>query len=53
LIPFTTIEEALAGIDEINGDYALHARSARDLAEEHLDSDKVLTQLLQQVGASQ
>jgi hypothetical protein len=53
LIPFTTSEEALDGIEEINGDYKLHARSARELAEEHLDSDKVLTRLLQQVSASQ
>ena len=52
LIPFTTAEEVLAGIEEINADYELHARVARDIAEEHLDSDEVLTRLLQQVGAS-
>jgi hypothetical protein len=52
LIPFTTVEEALEGIDEINGRYALHSRAAREIAEEHLDSDKVLKRLLQKVGAS-
>jgi hypothetical protein len=52
LIPFTTIEEALDGIDEINGRYALHSRAAREIAEVYLDSDKVLTRLLENVDAS-
>lgn len=52
LIPFTTTGEALDGIEEINGRYAFHSRAAREIAEEHLDSDKVLTRLLQKVGAS-
>ncbi len=52
MISFATIDEALAGIEEINGDYQRHARAARVIAEEHLDSDKVLTRLLQQVDAA-
>ena len=52
LIPFTTIEEALEGIDEINGRYALHSRAAHEIAEVYLDSDRVLTRLLENVGAS-
>jgi hypothetical protein len=52
LISFATLDEALAGIEEINSDYERHARAARVIAEEHLDSDKVLTRLLQQVGAA-
>jgi hypothetical protein len=52
LISFTTPDEALAGIEEITGDYQRHARAARVIAEEHLDSNKVLTRLLQQVDAA-
>jgi hypothetical protein len=52
LISFATLDEALAGIEEINSDYERHARAARVIAGEHLDSDKVLTRLLQQVGAA-
>jgi len=50
LFTFETVEEVLADIEELNSDYQQHARAARYVAEEHFDSDKVLTQLLQRVG---
>jgi hypothetical protein len=46
LIAFRTLEEALAGIEEISGDYERHASAARGIAEEHFDSDRVLASLL-------
>jgi glycosyltransferase involved in cell wall biosynthesis len=46
LLIFSTLEEALAGVEEICRNYHRHARAARALAEEYFDSDKVLTRLL-------
>ena len=47
IIPFNTLEEALAGIEEINSHYELHCRAARAIVEEYFDSSKVLSRLLQ------
>ncbi len=47
VIPFTTPEEALGGIDEINSDYEFHCRAARAIAEEYFDSRKVLSHLIE------
>ncbi len=41
------MEEAVAGIESINRDYETHCRAARRLAEEYLDSRKILTQMLE------
>jgi hypothetical protein len=51
LFAFDSIEEVLTSIEALNRDYQRHAHAARALAEEHFDSDKVLTRLLQNVGA--
>ena len=48
LFAFQNMDDALAGIEAMNGDYARHARAARALAEEHFDSDKVLPRLLEE-----
>jgi hypothetical protein len=50
LLTFTSLEEALAGIERINGEYLDHCRAARAIAEEHVDSGKVLTKMLRQMG---
>ena len=50
LLTFTTMPEAVAGIEEINRDYARHCRAARELAEAYFDSDRVLTRMLGQIG---
>jgi hypothetical protein len=52
LFAFETIEDVLAALDELRRDYPRHARTARALAEEHCDSDKVLTRLLEKIGGS-
>ena len=51
LFSFETKEDVLAGIDAINRNYARHSRAARAVAEEYFDSDKVLSRLLESVGA--
>jgi hypothetical protein len=50
LIAFRTLDEAVAGVQAIVSDYQRHSRAARALAEEYFDSDKVLGQLLEEVG---
>jgi hypothetical protein len=52
LLRFETAEEVLEGIGSITADYDRHAAAARHLAEDHFDSDKVLSRLLSQVGAT-
>ena len=47
LLAFRTLEEAAAGAQAIVGDYERHAAAARAIAEEHFDSDKVLSALLE------
>jgi hypothetical protein len=46
LFPFSTEEDVLHSIDQLNSDYALHARSARELAHTYFHSDTVLSQLI-------
>ena len=46
LVPFRTVEEAVAGAASIADDYAGHARAARALAEAYFDSDAVLERFL-------
>lgn len=50
LLTFHTMHEALAGIEDINGDYRGHCRAAREIAETYFDSDRVLTNILTHVG---
>jgi hypothetical protein len=52
LLTFTNLDEAAAGIEAINSDYERHARRAREIAVEHFDSDKVLAQLLTDLGVN-
>ena len=46
LIAFRTLDEAVAGIEEINRHYEGHCRAARDFAVEYLDYRKVLPAML-------
>ena len=41
------MDEAIAGIDRINGDYERHARRAVEIAREHFDARVVLPALLE------
>jgi len=50
LLTFRTVEEAVAGIEAINGDYPAHSLAARRIAEERFNSDVVLGHVLERVG---
>lgn len=50
LVPFRTLKDAAAGVEKIAADYEKHCDAARQLAEEYFDSDKVLNQLINEVG---
>jgi hypothetical protein len=50
LFAFTTMDEVLAAIDAVNGDYAGHCRAAREIAEEYLDAPRVAARLLADTG---
>jgi hypothetical protein len=47
IIPFSTSEEALAGIQEINSRYEFHCRAARALVREYFDAYKILSRLVE------
>ncbi|HSR66657.1 MAG TPA: glycosyltransferase [Acidobacteriota bacterium] len=46
LLAFSTMEELLQALDQVNRFYPRHAQAARALAESHFNSDKVLPRLL-------
>ncbi len=52
LLAFTTVGEAIAGVERIYGDYPRHCRRAREIAEEFFDSRKVLARFLEIAGIS-
>ena len=52
LIAFSTLEEAVVAIADINDHYAEHQRAARALAEQYFESKKVCADLLTQAGLS-
>jgi hypothetical protein len=46
LLAFDAIEGAADALTRVESDPASHSRAARDIAEEHFDSARVLTSLL-------
>jgi hypothetical protein len=50
LVAFRTLDEAVVGAELIANDYDRHCHAARSLAEAYFDSDKVLGQLVDEVG---
>jgi hypothetical protein len=46
-LTFSNLDEAIAGVERINGDYESHCRSARRLAETRFATDRVLPPLLE------
>ena len=47
LLAFKKMDEAIAAIEEINGNYEQHCRWAREIAEEYFDYKKILPNLLE------
>jgi glycosyltransferase involved in cell wall biosynthesis len=50
LFAYSTISEAVAAIDQINGDYRRHCLGARAIAEEYFEASKVASRLLADLG---
>jgi hypothetical protein len=50
LFAFTTVEEAVSAIDEINSDYARHCTAARAIAEEFFEARGVASRFLDEIG---
>jgi hypothetical protein len=52
LLCFSTIDEAVEGVEAIKADYRRHAQAAREIAEEFFDAKHVLRRLLVTVGVT-
>ncbi len=52
VIPFSTVEEARAAIEQVEADPERHSRRAREIAVEFFASDRVLKRLIEQASAS-
>jgi glycosyltransferase involved in cell wall biosynthesis len=50
LIAYSTAEDVIAAIEELDRDYERHRAAARQVAAEHLDSDRVLGSLLERLS---
>ena len=48
LLAFSTVEQAVASIQEIEANYQRHARAAREIAAEYFDASRVLTDLVEE-----
>jgi hypothetical protein len=51
MLVFTTLEQATRQAERIAADYAVHSAAARQIAEEFFDSDRVLGDMVEQMGA--
>jgi GT2 family glycosyltransferase len=52
LLGFDSLEAAVEGVAEIDGDYSRHARAARQVAREHFSHEVVLGAMLEQLGVA-
>src|SRR5438132_12803699 len=43
---FTSLDEATEGLEEVNANYERHCRAARNIAETHFDSTRILESVL-------
>ena len=50
LFAFTTLDDIVAALQAINGDYQGHSRAALQIATEYFDAEKVLRRLCDQAG---
>lgn len=51
VLPFSTRDEALAGIEEVNARYVVHCQMAREVANEYFDARKLLDRLITEAFA--
>jgi hypothetical protein len=52
LLTFRTPDQAVAGVERVLEDHDAHAKAARAVAEEYLDSDRVLAGFVEEIGIS-
>jgi hypothetical protein len=50
LFAFSTLDEAVQAVEDVNADYAAHTRAAREVAEEYFAAERVLGRLLEHMG---
>jgi hypothetical protein len=50
LLPFSTLDEAVAAFEDVESDYARHAEAAQQIASEHLRAESVLASLLERIA---
>ena len=50
LFGFSTMEEILAALEEIDADYPRHCRAAKEIARNYFNYDVVLRRLLEDIG---
>jgi hypothetical protein len=50
LLAFSSLDEAVAGVEAIDAAYERHSRAAREIAVEHFAADRVLPLLLERLG---
>ncbi|MFL6539761.1 MAG: glycosyltransferase [Chthoniobacterales bacterium] len=50
LFAFSTMEEVVSAIREINSDYRRHSRRAAEIAREYFDAEMILSKLLREAG---
>jgi hypothetical protein len=50
LFAFTTMDDVLAAVDAIEGEYEAHCRAAREIAEEYFAAEKVVGSLMARAG---
>jgi hypothetical protein len=50
LFAFNTMEDVLAALEKINGDYRRHSEAALSIAEEHFRAERVLSDMMARVG---
>jgi hypothetical protein len=52
LFAAASVDEIVAAVEQIAGNYDRHAKAAAELAREHFDSDRVLRRLLERLGGA-
>jgi hypothetical protein len=50
VVSFSSLEQAVEGVAEIQRNYALHCHAAREIAQEYFSTEKVLSKLLREAG---
>jgi hypothetical protein len=50
ILTFSSLEEAVAGVEEIQRNYQVHSQAAREIAQEYFAAEKVLAKLLHDAG---